>query len=808
MKKNKILTYLLSGVFAMGLICGGAAFAAPRTSARAEEAFDENDIVLTFTNMSDTHIGFGSSDAMLRNALTVAKSFAPDGIDALLFCGDQTQDGKEEQAKLFVSILEEQFDLTETAAIITHGNHDTYWTGCMTTAQFAEAYGETVYTFDADDTDYTTGNRHVEVNGYHFLSVQIMSYTGQNFTNPVSAATESWLKGMLDKLTQENPNQYVFVSCHCPAPDTVYGSMSDQDAGPWGASKELNAILKDYPQVVLFSGHTHYAINDERTINQSTYTQVQSGSVSDLDVEKGYLESGNVPLSGGIANRRAQSQGELIEVDGAGRIRITRIDFARAKQIKDYWYLDACSADGSHLGRYTTETRVAANTAPAFAEDAEAEVIELSQSSVKITYPVAQDDDMVYSYTVAILDANGSELTSVKTLSPWYLYPDLSDLPRTRTLELDFPIAYPYTVKITAYDSFGGESAPLTVTVEDRTEEEKAAAEALDERIRALSAASLTEEDGEEIASIRAAVNALSYKGKGFLTEYDAFTVIEATYYNQFRLTADAASYAPSAEDTYSIAATSSKGWTEESDYTGVSFRWASTTKNNSLGFTQAYSLDGLHISFANLNITSDNRVLALIISNEMKDKWLSGETLLIYIDFSSGEIYVNDGVYVGKSGALVYSDLGATPFDLCFALGEDGGMTMTVHTVFGEETFAVAADQLSGIPHLTDLTQCYVSFTPWESRTTASFDVVAIHDGTDECLEYVSEDPEDPEDPEEPEDPEDPEDPDDPKETGSGCAGCGTVGFGGGWGGGLALAIVAASAAAVCLLRGKRREE
>lgn len=733
MTKKKWLPLLAAGVMTMGMF-----FAFPKTQVSAESLFDENDVVLSFTNMSDSHVGYGRGDEMLRNALTVSKTFAKNGIDALLFCGDQTQDGKKEQAETFISVLEEQFDLTETPAIITHGNHDTYWSGCMTTAQFAEAYGEKVYTFDESDTDYTTGNRHVIVNGYHFLSVQIQSYTGKNFTNPVSSDTETWLKATLNKITAENPNRYVFVSCHCPAPDTVYGSFSFQDSGPWGSSKELDAILKNYPQVILFSGHTHYALNDERSIAQTTYTQVQSGSTSDIDMDKGYAETGDVPLAGGIPDRRSQSQGMLVEVDGSGRIRIMRIDYTRAKQIKDYWYLEPCNAAGSHLNRYSAASRSAANVAPAFSADAKLKVTELSATSLQISYPVASDDDMVFSYTVSVYDQARNLVAEYKTLSPWYYFPCLSDLPAVRTHTISCEYAYPYTVEVVARDSFGGTSAPLSVTVQDTTEEDRAAAGAIDARVTALAGKTLSEEDGEEILAVRAEINGLSYKGKAFLTSYETFVRIEAEYYNAYRLTADA-SYAPVASDTYSIAATAAKGWTEDSEYTGVSFNWNATTKNNSLGFNRTFDLNGLHVSFANLSISSEKQTFAMLFSNVAKDKWLTGETLLLYVDFADGKLYVNDGVSVGQSDCLRYSDLGATPFDFLFTLEEDGSLTIAVHTIFGEESFHVAGAHLQNIAHFTDPSACYLSFSPWDSRTTGSFDVVSVHGGEDECKVYVS---------------------------------------------------------------------
>lgn len=731
--KRILLPLLLGGVLCIGI--AGAGLALPER-AEAEEMFDENNIVLTFSNMSDPHIGFGNDAEMLRNALKTVKKFAKNQIDALQFCGDQTQNGKESEAKQFVSLLEEEFDLTKTAAVITHGNHDTYWTGCMTPAQFAEAFGEKVYTFDSDDTDYTTGNRHVVVNGYHFLSVQIRAYSGKNLNNPVS--DKAWLKRTLDAIVKEDPGHYIFLSCHCPVPDTVYGSEADWGIGDWGASSDLASVLKDYPQVVLFSGHTHFAVNDERSISQTGFTAVQSGSVSDIDAERGYAEfPGSWVGGGGKADRRQYSQGMLVEVDGAGRVRITRIDFRLGKQIKKCWYLDPVSADGSHLERYSAKKREENNRRPAFGEGAALKVRELSQESVEITYPAAEDDDMVYGYEIKLLDKEGKEAASLRTMSPWYDYPD-AVIPSPRTAQLKFAVAYPYTVEVTAHDSFGLESEPLRIVMRDTTEEDKAAAALLDGQIGALAQKTLSEEDGEEIQAIRAAIGEMSYKGLSFLKQGERFAFIERSYYNTFALSADAAAYAPRASDTFNMIPTSSRGGVKDSEFTGVSLTWTGASMNSNIGFNREYALDGLHIEISGLSLSSDNQTFGMLLSNQPKDKCLSGETFLLTVDFKTGGVFAGESK-LGETDLLRYARLGATPFSLRFMrLGED--FRLTVSTLSGDAEFLIPLSALMGLPNYTDFDRSYVSFSPWAARTVGSFDVVAIHGGKEPCTVYPEE--------------------------------------------------------------------
>ena len=167
-KYNKVLSLLLVVIMCFGIAPISVGAEGEEDSVRTVDyAFDENEIVFTFANLSDTHIGFGNNDEILERNLEIIKKYAKNEIDAVLFNGDQTHDGTREQAQLFTSIVKDAFDVTKTPVIITHGNHDVYWSGCMTRAEFVDAYGQDMYLFDKDMSSIYKGNRHVEINGYH-----------------------------------------------------------------------------------------------------------------------------------------------------------------------------------------------------------------------------------------------------------------------------------------------------------------------------------------------------------------------------------------------------------------------------------------------------------------------------------------------------------------------------------------------------------------------------------------------------------------------------------------------------------------
>ncbi|WP_063565865.1 metallophosphoesterase [Paenibacillus sp. O199] len=100
------------------------------------------------------------------------------------------------------------------------------------------------------------------IDGYHYI------FLGTEQPHPkdcdMSADQLQWLETKLSE--QALPEQPIFVFLHQPLMDTVAGSMKEQ--GWYGVSQDaaLKAILSRYPQVILFSGHTHWQLEAHRTM--------------------------------------------------------------------------------------------------------------------------------------------------------------------------------------------------------------------------------------------------------------------------------------------------------------------------------------------------------------------------------------------------------------------------------------------------------------------------------------------------------------------------------------------------------------
>ncbi|WP_179031217.1 metallophosphoesterase family protein [Paenibacillus kribbensis] len=100
------------------------------------------------------------------------------------------------------------------------------------------------------------------INGYHYI------FLGTEQPHPkncdMSAEQLEWLATKLSE--DASPDRPIFVFLHQPLIDTVAGSMKEQ--GWYGVNQdaELKAVLSHYPQVFLFSGHTHWQLEAKRTM--------------------------------------------------------------------------------------------------------------------------------------------------------------------------------------------------------------------------------------------------------------------------------------------------------------------------------------------------------------------------------------------------------------------------------------------------------------------------------------------------------------------------------------------------------------
>lgn len=286
---------------------------------------------------------------------------------------------------------------------------------------------------------------HKVVKGYHFL---VMSPENETTHGYYSDKQINWLKEEMAKAQKDDPEKPIFVFLHQHIKDTVYGSQE------WGTkdSAKINEVLKQYPQVITFSGHSHYPLDDPRSIHQKDFTSVGTSSVSYMEVEGGKVQ-GNIP-----SESRALSQGLLVEVDDK-EVTINRRDFHTNSWTGEPWKIKLPSKKDTF-----TYVEDRDKERPHFAKDAKLAVSNVTENAATVTFMQALDNLLVHSYRVQARDKQTGEIKNkLLAFSEFYRDP----VPK----ELTFTLAgldggKTYTLEVVAIDSFGNESVqPLTAEI-------------------------------------------------------------------------------------------------------------------------------------------------------------------------------------------------------------------------------------------------------------------------------------------------------------------------------------------------------
>ena len=462
--------------------------------------FDESRIVLSLGVVSDVHINTGLPvtsqkwESALKQLSAKASEMDPDGLDGVLVAGDLIDYPNEKAIGEFKRVYESVLDPLRVPMIYTVGNHDVpdyKWSETMVkdAEYLRKAFGDNYFQTDLDkEAGSAMECRHCVVGDYDILAIT------PDGTSPVVYSPEAlkWLDSKLNEITSKNPSRYVILITHPMLYDTVYGSLLGEADGIWKsflpgywATRELPEILSKYPQVVAFGGHLHFPLNDPRSIWQGDFTALGCASVRYMALEAGGYEdmAGQTTMK----DKDEFSQGNLLQFDKKGNMRILRMDFYNKDVIGEPLVMGRPAKNKKHLEEYSFVRRAAANEAPVLST-IDASVLMPSEPWVKkvakgisVNFSAGEDDEFVHHYVVSLAE-DGKEISSKKILADFYRHPDpsemkqswsvsftLDDLPEAFT-ELD-PIGLPvlkpgtYTVSLTAVDSWDAKSEELTTEV-------------------------------------------------------------------------------------------------------------------------------------------------------------------------------------------------------------------------------------------------------------------------------------------------------------------------------------------------------
>jgi len=391
--------------------------------------------VVRFTVTSDVHLKDSGGEAestrlglMIRSSYAIAESSSYNKLDAVAFSGDLTDSGTPTQLGQFKTICDANLKgTTQNLAVI--GNHEFSYDKANTLANFESIVG-LPYRYNK------------VINGVHFIGM-----APDNGGSGYTLETQIWLNKQLKDAVADNPANPIFVFQHHHIFGTVYGSLS------WG-NPDLNAVLSQYPQVVDFSGHSHYPANDPASIWQGAFTALGTATLS-------YFEMEYFPLTGGQfpAGNRNAAQMYVVEVDAHGATRIRTFDLLANQFIGETYYITTPSDKTTFA--YNTENRRDKDNSPAFAAGAKLTAAKTADGSYSIHFPAAKDDIIVRQYEIEVNQKLGPVVFKTTHLSDYYYTP----MPTAYDINVgQLTSGKTYIARVVAANAYYKLSKPITLT--------------------------------------------------------------------------------------------------------------------------------------------------------------------------------------------------------------------------------------------------------------------------------------------------------------------------------------------------------
>ena len=301
---------------------------------------------LTLGVISDIHITDRESTQVLERTL---QFFRDRRVDAVMICGDLSDYGLLSGFKYIAETWEKVFPNNKGAEgrpvqkLFCTGNHDYegWWYGDMTAEMHALGYDEEEALvklgmkkcWEEVFQEEFAPIRKRTVNGFDFISAE---WNDARFDNsPGYEQTEDWFKAHGGEI---NPSRPFFFYLHQPPAGTT--------AGSWGMplAKKVSDALSAFPNAVALSGHTHWTLNDERSIWQGAFTAMSVPSLSCTGIPSGYengtdVRNGKSTLAMPLHPARfrmEEPQGMVLSIFG-NRMEIERYDFKKFVHTASTW---------------------------------------------------------------------------------------------------------------------------------------------------------------------------------------------------------------------------------------------------------------------------------------------------------------------------------------------------------------------------------------------------------------------------------------------------------------------------------------
>ena len=389
-----------------------------------------------FGVISDTHITADNDMDRrdnFRKALTYYKS---QNAKVIIINGDVSDLGTVKSYDLIVDLIDEIYPEGEVRPefIFTGDNHE-WFDAWDFGGRVPSATWEEVQKRFTDGLGIESTNTHIVAGGYDFVAISSDGMSGANAS--YKQTTFDFLADALEAAVARDANKPIFVAIHQP---------------PSAGSRVYN-ILKDYPQVVLFTSHTHQLLNEERSIMQKDFTMVNTATTYYACVSGSYENYTDDYSREGYQ----LAQGLIVKVNNTN-VNIDRWDFYGDEQIGKTWTFES-----KQLDKYTS-ARANEAVAPEFAAGTTVEAKWLTKTSCELTFApaVPAEGDFVYRYKVEVRNSQGGLVGNYSFINFFWIKGE----PETLSYEIPgLDCESEYTFKVTAEETYGNASEAIQTNI-------------------------------------------------------------------------------------------------------------------------------------------------------------------------------------------------------------------------------------------------------------------------------------------------------------------------------------------------------
>ena len=192
-------------------------------------------------------------------------------MDALILNGDVVDQGIDEQYDSVQKTLEKNKDLLPKIIIKNIGNHEFFdYDIEKNSKEQVQGFINKYLEFSGEEKVY----HDKWIKGYHFISLGSEdgnSETINSITAFLSEEQLEWFKEKLDEKYEKGKPIFVFLHQQLEYPNSRWIGVEQEE--------ELREILSKYPEVILFSSHTHRDISDNSISLDQPFTIVNTGAV-------------------------------------------------------------------------------------------------------------------------------------------------------------------------------------------------------------------------------------------------------------------------------------------------------------------------------------------------------------------------------------------------------------------------------------------------------------------------------------------------------------------------------------------------